>query len=206
MKTLKGIFLFTLGALLTAKYVIDRQRQENQEHKFVLDKLNKSGKEFQKLIENEKIDEKGIRFIRHPQSEQFTETEKRTIWIWTAGPDKKIAVALKKDGTMFPLDKKERLLTLAHELSHIEIGVFSDICKHKHEDCLSLELQAYAGAIKRCKNVGVLFSESFWHKKILHTQDRCENCLKIINKGKCPKKERQKIKKSLELSYQMTKK
>lgn len=197
MKNLKRISLFALGIIALAKYAINyrQNKKEEKEHRLILKLLIDSDERIKKLIENENIEEKGIRFRKHPESDKFCDTSARTIWMWGSYSNRNISVSLDKDNQIIPYDNDVRLITLAHEFGHIEVGNFgkSRGCGDEVEHCLSSETQADTLAVKRLEKINVKFNKVFWRARLIHKLWQCEECLKKINKKECPQQERKKI-------------
>ena len=170
-----------------------------KEHQMILKILLESDPRMKKLIENENIEEKGIKFVKHPESEKFYDTPKTTIWRWNVFRDKRILIPLDKNNSIIPYNKDDRIFNAAHEFGHIELDIFSRPyeCGRNFRACLFVELKAHTLGIKRLQKINVQFDKMFWRGQLLNKWFSCEDCLKILNRGKCPKKEREKIKKSL---------
>lgn len=184
---------------LKSRKIIFPEREEEREHRMILKILIKSDPRMEKLIENENIKEKGIKFVKHPESHKFCDTPERIIWRWTTLFNRKILIPLDKNNSIIPYDKDDRIFNLAHEFGHIEPGIFwkSHECGYSLRSCLSVELKAHLLGIKRLQRINIQFDKIFWRNKLLNKWFSCEECLEILNQGKCPKKERERIKKSL---------
>lgn len=192
-----------MGIIAVAKYAINyrQNKKEEKEHQLILKLLIDSDEGIKKLIENENVEEKGIRFRKHPESKKFCDTNTKTIWTWSARSNRNISIPLDKDNLIIPYNNDVRLLTLAHEFGHIEAGNFDEGrgCGHKVNDCLSLEIQVTALAVRRLEKINIRFNKSFWRNRFLHKWQQCKECLKKINQEKCPKEEQEKIKECLNL-------
>lgn len=208
MKNLKRVIGLAAGIIIGAKYIINcRQVQKKEkEHQLILKLLIESDGRIKKLIKNENIEAKGIKFKKHSESEKFCDTPQRIIWRWDTTVNRKVWIPLDKDNSIIPYNKDIRLFNLAHEFSHIEIGFFSKSykCGFSVDDCLCLELQAHAGAIERLEKINAQFDRLFWQKKLASKRWQCEDCLKIIKKRKCPEDKVSKIKNYLNAINQIS--
>lgn len=184
---------------LDSRKIFFPEKGEEKEHQMILKIFIKSDSKMKKLIENENIKEKGIKFAKHPESHKFCDTPTRIIWRWVTPSDRKILIPLDKDNSIMPYDKNDRIFNLGHEFGHIELGIFSKSygCGYNFRSCLSVELKAHVLGIKRWQKINARFGKIFWRNKLLNKWFSCKECLGALNQGKCPKKECEKIKKSL---------
>lgn len=170
----------------------------------ILGLLKESDERIKKLIENENIEEKSIRFIKHPESKKFCYTEKRKIWCWAVCPDKTIKIPLDKNDYIIPYDNNRRLYNLAHEFGHIELNIFRKqrMCNLCIKDCLSVELDATLRGIKMLNNINAILEKKFWIHILKNKLAQCDECCQVRNQGKCPRVEVQKIQKLLIAFFQ----
>lgn len=205
MKYLKRIVWFAAGTILVAKYVINHrdEKKKEREHRMILDLLIGSDKRVKKLLEIEEVKQLKIKFRKHLQSKEFCDTPRRRYWRWSATVNQIILVPLDKDDNILPHNKDRQLFTLAHEIGHIITKtVFLSRCSQPRYNCLANELKAHLMAQIILEKVDVRFNKSFWKLRLINKWSQCQECLKTINKGKCPKKEQEKIKKCLKIIAQ----
>lgn len=205
MKYLKRIAWFTAGTILVTKYIINHrdEKRKEREHKLILGQL-KSNKDIIKIEDPEKT---GIKFIKHPKSKKLS-ADGKIIWnVWASGV---MMIQLDDNNLIIPSNPDKQFHYYFHERGHLENknnGHFKKekACGYNVYNCLRGELEAELNVIKESKKIGKKFEKTYWSKNFGFLWKQCGKCLKTINQEKCPKEEREKIKKYLKIIFQSVK-
>ena len=203
MKNLKRIFWFAAGIIIGAKYIINyrQAKKEEKEHQLILRLLIKSDKRIKKLIENEHVEKRGIRFIKHPESKDYSDRE----FQWKARSDNSVKIPI-RNNSIIPSDKDKQLFYLAHEIGHVANkgnGYFwkKRLCNHTIGSCLIEEMEADIFASESLEKINVKLNKYFWLENFKNVLTQCEKCSQLIDKGECPNDEIAKIKKDISMLF-----